>query len=322
MRIFVTGATGVLGSRAVPLMLEAGHEVTAVGRSPEKRALLERQGARAVDVDLFNLDAVRRAVRHAEIICSLADPPFRRPSSHGSAVVMARDGPRPASRLGGPGRRRAGRGHGPAPGPGVVRADLRRRRGRVARRVLDSAYRPVRSCGLDAEADAARFARAGRMSVLRFGILYGPEDRTTATVIRSVRRGWFPLLGRPDAFLFVASTRTRRERWSPRSACGGRLQRGRGRALRRRELANGIARLLGVHPPRLLPGWAAPLGGVVEIVMRRWLRVSNRSCGERAGRRRGITRRWMGSGHYCGQVWPIESSFAPLRMTRRATRPG
>ena len=53
-------------------MLEAGHEVTAVGRSPEKRALLERQGAHAVDVDLINLDAVRRAVRGAEIICNLA----------------------------------------------------------------------------------------------------------------------------------------------------------------------------------------------------------------------------------------------------------
>jgi nucleoside-diphosphate-sugar epimerase len=72
MRIFVTGATGVLGSRAVPLMLEAGHEVTAVGRSPEKRALLERQGARALDVDLFDPEAVRQAVRGAEVICNLA----------------------------------------------------------------------------------------------------------------------------------------------------------------------------------------------------------------------------------------------------------
>jgi uncharacterized protein YbjT (DUF2867 family) len=96
MRIFVTGATGVLGTRAVPLMLEAGHEVTAVGRSAEKRALLERQGARAVDVDLFNLDAVRRAVRGAEVICNLATAVPSTELGTVLAVVVARDGPHPA----------------------------------------------------------------------------------------------------------------------------------------------------------------------------------------------------------------------------------
>ena len=51
MRVFVTGATGVLGRRAVPAMVELGHEVTAVGRSPEKRAALERMGARAIELE-------------------------------------------------------------------------------------------------------------------------------------------------------------------------------------------------------------------------------------------------------------------------------
>jgi nucleoside-diphosphate-sugar epimerase len=53
MRVFLAGATGVLGRRALPLMLEAGHDVTAVARSPEKRKLLDRLGARALEVDLF-----------------------------------------------------------------------------------------------------------------------------------------------------------------------------------------------------------------------------------------------------------------------------
>jgi len=51
MRIFVTGATGVVGRRLVPLLLSAGHAVTAVARSQEKRAALERQGAAAVEVE-------------------------------------------------------------------------------------------------------------------------------------------------------------------------------------------------------------------------------------------------------------------------------
>lgn len=48
MRVFVTGATGVIGRRVVPLLLHGGHRVTAIGRSGPKRAALERQGAEAV----------------------------------------------------------------------------------------------------------------------------------------------------------------------------------------------------------------------------------------------------------------------------------
>jgi len=38
MKIFVTGATGVVGRRAVPLMIAAGHNVTAAGRSRDDPA--------------------------------------------------------------------------------------------------------------------------------------------------------------------------------------------------------------------------------------------------------------------------------------------
>ena len=90
MRIFITGATGVLGSRAVPLMFEAGHEVTAVGRNPEKRALLKRQGARAVEVDLFDPESVRRAVRGAEVLCDLATAVSADRGSHRPAMPRVR----------------------------------------------------------------------------------------------------------------------------------------------------------------------------------------------------------------------------------------
>ena len=35
MRIFLTGATGVIGRRALPLLIGAGHSVTAVVRRPQ-----------------------------------------------------------------------------------------------------------------------------------------------------------------------------------------------------------------------------------------------------------------------------------------------
>ena len=45
-KIFVTGATGVVGARAIPLLVAQGHEVTAIGRTPDKRAQLQSLGAR------------------------------------------------------------------------------------------------------------------------------------------------------------------------------------------------------------------------------------------------------------------------------------
>jgi len=72
LRIFVTGATGVVGRCAVPMLIAAGHEVTAVGRNPEKRRQLERAGAEPVDLDLFAPEDVRRAVAGHDAVVNLA----------------------------------------------------------------------------------------------------------------------------------------------------------------------------------------------------------------------------------------------------------
>jgi 2-alkyl-3-oxoalkanoate reductase len=71
MQIFVTGATGVIGRRVMPLLVAAGHQVTAVGRTPDKCAALERLGTDAVQVDLFAADAVRRAVAGHTVVINL-----------------------------------------------------------------------------------------------------------------------------------------------------------------------------------------------------------------------------------------------------------
>ncbi|HEY6964975.1 MAG TPA: NAD-dependent epimerase/dehydratase family protein, partial [Erythrobacter sp.] len=46
MRIFLTGATGFVGSRIIPELLAAGHEVTGLTRSGRGRDQLENAGAR------------------------------------------------------------------------------------------------------------------------------------------------------------------------------------------------------------------------------------------------------------------------------------
>jgi 2-alkyl-3-oxoalkanoate reductase len=62
MRIFVAGATGVLGRRLVPLLAADGHAVTAMTRSAGKAAGLRAAGARPVLADALDRDAVLRAV--------------------------------------------------------------------------------------------------------------------------------------------------------------------------------------------------------------------------------------------------------------------
>lgn len=71
-RIFLTGATGVLGRRTLPRLVDAGHQVTAVARSGAKATEITDTGATPVDVDLFDGDAVRRAVDGHDVVMHLA----------------------------------------------------------------------------------------------------------------------------------------------------------------------------------------------------------------------------------------------------------
>src|SRR5215213_2813006 len=65
MRVFLAGATGVIGTPLVPQLLEAGHEVTAMTRSVLRAAQLERVGADPVVCDVFDADGVRAALADA-----------------------------------------------------------------------------------------------------------------------------------------------------------------------------------------------------------------------------------------------------------------
>jgi nucleoside-diphosphate-sugar epimerase len=65
MRIFVAGATGALGKQLVPLLVEAGHEVTAMTRSGSKAALVREMGAEPVVADALDAEAVGAAVAAA-----------------------------------------------------------------------------------------------------------------------------------------------------------------------------------------------------------------------------------------------------------------
>ena len=73
MRVFVTGASGWIGSAAVDELVGAGHEVVGLARSGEAAAGLEAKGATALLGDLDDLDALRRGAGEAEAVLHLAN---------------------------------------------------------------------------------------------------------------------------------------------------------------------------------------------------------------------------------------------------------
>jgi nucleoside-diphosphate-sugar epimerase len=65
MRVFVAGASGAIGTRLVPQLVDRGHDVIGSARSPEKAERLRGLGAEPVVLDLLDPGAVRSAVAAA-----------------------------------------------------------------------------------------------------------------------------------------------------------------------------------------------------------------------------------------------------------------
>ncbi len=66
MKVFVAGATGVLGRRLVPQLVAQGHDVVGMTRSASKQDLVRSLGARPAVADALDPDAVAQAVAAAE----------------------------------------------------------------------------------------------------------------------------------------------------------------------------------------------------------------------------------------------------------------
>lgn len=91
MRIFLAGATGVIGRRLALLLGEAGHQLTGMTRSAAKAPLLQALGVTTRVVDVFDGEALAHAVEAARpevIIHQLTDLPSA-PGTPGYAAGQA-----------------------------------------------------------------------------------------------------------------------------------------------------------------------------------------------------------------------------------------
>jgi nucleoside-diphosphate-sugar epimerase len=200
MRVFLTGGTGAIGRYALPALVAAGHEVTALARSPEKAERARAQGASPATVDLFNRQALPAAVAGHDAVVNLATAiPTSMTRSAGAK------GWEENSRI---------RTEGVA---NLVDAALAHDVRRFVQESIAFAYEDSGDAWIDedqplhpagpvgpvaaAEASARRFAGAGgeRVAViLRFGFFYGPGSAHTEAMLKAARRHVGPSFGPAD----------------------------------------------------------------------------------------------------------------------------
>jgi nucleoside-diphosphate-sugar epimerase len=97
MRIFVAGASGVIGVRLLPRLIAAGHEVAGMTRTPAKLELLRGLGAEPVLCDAYDAVALRNAVvafRPEAVVNELTDLPDRTAAAREANARMRREGTR------------------------------------------------------------------------------------------------------------------------------------------------------------------------------------------------------------------------------------
>jgi nucleoside-diphosphate-sugar epimerase len=282
MKAFVAGATGVLGRRALPLLVAAGHEVSALARSDAGAKLVGALGARAVRLDVFDPDALRPAVAGHEVVCNLAThiPATGRMAAPGAWAENDRI------------RVEASRN--------LVDAALAGGAQRYVQESVTFLYRDGGDEWIDesspvdpvanlrsatvAESNAARVTAAGATGVvLRFAAFYGPDSGTTLDMIRLCKRR-IALGAGPDAYVSSITTDDAASAVvASLSAPAGVYNVGDDGPVLRRQFFAVLAGALDVRPPFVVPAAVARLGGAKASVLARSQRVSNRLFVEATG---------------------------------------
>jgi nucleoside-diphosphate-sugar epimerase len=276
MRIFITGATGVIGKRAVPMLVGLGHSVSAAVRSTEKGRAVEELGATPHIIDLFDVEAVRRAVADHDVVINLAT---HIPHSLMRAVLpgawrendrIRRDG----SRILAEASLAAGVSRLIQESYALIYRDSGDRWVDESAPIVTSKYNRTIE---DAEQSAAWFTNHGRVGVvLRFAGFYGPDSSQLPEMVRMVSRGWSPLPAPDGYFSSVSHDDAASAVVAALDVPAGVYNVTDDRPLTRREVVEALAAATGARPPKFAPAWTMRLMGSIGEMLSRSIRLSNR----------------------------------------------
>ncbi|MBS1884008.1 MAG: NAD(P)-dependent oxidoreductase [Actinobacteria bacterium] len=275
MRVFVAGASGVIGRSLVPRLVAAGHEVVGMTRSRSKQDLLRGLGARPVVVDALDPDAVAEAVAAAapEVIVheltSLSGPmsmkAARHPERFEGAIVTGRLRTEATDHLLAAGRA-VGARRFVAQSFGAFRLTAAGGPVQTEDEPLDPGPGEPRQPGLDAILHLERAVTSidwGEGLALRYGGFYGPGTAVSldpeAPLAGPVRKRRLPIIGKGagiTSYVHVddaaAATVIAVERGGP-----GVYNIVDDEPAAQREWLPVLAEALGAKPPRHVPRWLA-----------------------------------------------------------------
>jgi nucleoside-diphosphate-sugar epimerase len=199
-KILVVGAAGVIGRQLLPLLVEAGHDVTGTTRVEAKTGLITRLGARPVVVDVYDRAALIAAVQAEQpeiIINQLTDLSEMNLAANARIRTVGARNLIDAAQAAGVRRMIAQSiAFAFAPGEGLAGEDA----------PLDlDAPKARRETALGVQALESAVSELPDGLVLRYGLLYGPgtgyaaDGKTAATI----RRGERPATGNVTSWLHV-----------------------------------------------------------------------------------------------------------------------
>jgi nucleoside-diphosphate-sugar epimerase len=273
VRVFVTGGTGAIGGHVVPALLAAGHDVTALARTPAKAARLAEQGVTPVRISIFDEAALGRAFAGMDAVVNLATaipPPARfafarawrandRVRTLGSAAVAG------AARAAGVARLVQESIAFMYPDRGSDWIDE------------DVTLAPVPRTRPNEQAEQNARGFGDGCVVLRFGLFYGPGSDLTDVVLTAARRHAMTAFGRPqDYFAFLHLADAAAAVVAALDAPGGTYNACDDEPLTWREHTDALAAAVGVRPWLRGPGRLTRLAGDRSAPFSRSLRVSNK----------------------------------------------
>jgi nucleoside-diphosphate-sugar epimerase len=270
VRVFLAGATGVIGSQLVPLLLADGHQVTGMTRSPHKADALRASGADPLVADALDAKAVTSAVKAARpdaVIHELTAIPQRldprkivrdftltdRLRTEGTRNLIA------AAREAGASRfiaQSIAFAYAPGP-PGTVHAE-------DDPLIAEPPAQFARSAKAIAELERQTLATDGL--VLRYGYFYGPGSSISArgSLAEEVAKRRLPVVGGGAgvwSFIHVHDAAQATLAALTRGAAGA-YNVVDDEPAPVSEWVPALARALGAKPPRRVPAWLArPLAG-------------------------------------------------------------
>ena len=278
MKIFITGATGVLGRVVARLLVDGGYQVRALVRSAGNETQLREIGAELFAANLFDRSSLREALMGRDAVLHLAThiPPAKdatRPGAWRENDRIRREGTRNLVDT----AIECGVTTFVYPGIVFVYPD-------GGANWLDASTPPaptsILQSSLDAEAEVVRFTGAGhRGIVLRMGGFYGPTASNTIDMLRSARYRIAPIFGRNTAYqpLIWVDDAALAVVDALRKASAGIYDVVDDEPLQKRELASALAHAVVrrrlVRPPRFFL-WL--LAGKNFMFLARSQRVSNR----------------------------------------------